>query len=164
MPSGIAKVAEDTIRGTNITSSGSNKTFPFPPVAGAYKYTDHLLELERHTPRMPHAAPPLPELMEVSTPLKADAWEAALCDHPDRRLVQYIARGLNAGFRIGFDRSYALLPSERNLPSAIELTEVVTQHLENETLKGRIVGPLSPSPLLHINRLGVVPKGHTPGK
>ena len=101
MPSGILKVSGNMIRGTYITNSGSNKTFPFPPISGTYKYTDHLLELKSHTPHMPLTTPPLPELMEVSTPLKADAWEAALHDQPDRRFDQYIVRGLNACFRIG---------------------------------------------------------------
>ena len=102
--------------------------------------------------------------MGVLAPFKVDTWEAALQDHPNRWLVQYTVRGLNVRFRISFDWSYSLFPTERNLPLAFEQTEIVTQHLKNETVKGRVADSLLPSLLLNINWLGVVPKGHSLSK
>ena len=38
---------------------------------------------------------------EVVTPLRVGAWDRGLAGHPDRRLVEYIVRGIREGFRIG---------------------------------------------------------------
>ena len=55
---------------------------------------------------------------------------------------------------------------DRNMPSAEQHPEVIDRYLEAELTAGRILGPFSPGSILigQINRLGVVPKGHTPGK
>ena len=104
------------------------------------------------------------EVMKVSTPLKVETWRAALRSHPDRRFAQYIVGGLEHGFHIGFDRSRHLVPSERNLPSTNERVEEVTRYIEKELSLGRVVGPLRPNPIWQVNRIGVIPKGHTPGR
>ena len=46
-------------------------------------------------------------------------------------------------------------------------TEVVTDYLKKKLLLGRMLGPFPPgfsTPELHINRFGVVPKGHNTGR
>ena len=62
--------------------------------------------------------------------------------------------GIKNGFRIGFN------------PSASAQQAVVTAYIDNEVTLGRLVGPLPPLAARHVhrNRIGVVPKGHTPGK
>ena len=107
------------------------------------------MELERRTPSRNPAAPLLPELTKISTPLKVDVWRTALQSHPDRRLAEYIVRGLSTGFRVGFDGSRRLLSAERNLPSATDQARVVTQYIRDEVTLGRVVGPLPISPSLH---------------
>ena len=74
--------------------------------------------------------------------------------------------GLQHGFRVGFDHSGRLRPARRNMPSAEQHPEVIDRYLEAELTAGRILGPFSPGSILigQINRLGVVPKGHTSGK
>ena len=38
----------------------------------------------------------------VRTPLRAKAWQEMLADHPDRRLVEWVVRGIQQGFRVGY--------------------------------------------------------------
>ena len=77
----------------------------------------------------------------------------------------YIVDGLSKGFRIGFDRRQPLQSARNNMPSAAQHHSVVTDYVANESKIGRFHGPLpKPQPGLHINRFGVIPKGHTPGK
>ena len=108
----------------------------------------------------------LPELSHITTPLVSHDWEAALVSHPDRALVRYITEGLRLGFRIGFQRHSPLKPATCNMPSATEHPEVVQRYIEDELRKGRFLGPFhnSHSQNLHLNRFGVVPKGHNTGK
>jgi hypothetical protein len=44
--------------------------------------------------------------------------------------------------------------------------EVIDGYISKETEEGRMLGPFHPGQLpdLHVNRMGVVPKGHTPGR
>ena len=54
-----------------------------------------------------------------------------------------------------------------NMGSALLHTEVVTDYLRKELLLGHMLGPFLPgfsTPELHINRFGVVPKGHNTGR
>ena len=51
------------------------------------------------------------------------------------------------------------------MPSAEHHPEVVDVYLAGEVQASRIIGPLPPGTThVQINRLGVIPKGHTPGK
>ena len=74
--------------------------------------------------------------------------------------------GLQHGFRVRFDHSGRLQLARQNMPSAEQHPEVIDQYLEAELTAGCILGPFSPGSILlgQINQLGVVPKGHTPGK
>ena len=69
---------------------------------------------------------PLPDyLCNVVTPLKLEAWRRVLNDHPDQTFVAYIIRGIEKGFRIGFDPQLAKLKSSgTNMSSATEQADV----------------------------------------
>ena len=111
-----------------------------------YPYTADLMLLNFCSP--PHGCA-IPELEQVSTPLRPDSWEASLAAHPDRAYVQYICQGLREGFRVGFHSDQQLSPSI----SVVSLLKAACW---------------APSRLLerhlHINRFGLIPKGHNTGK
>ena len=103
------------------------------------------------------------------TPLDPTAWEIALHDHPDRAYVRFLLTGIKEGFRIGFNQSAPLQSATANMPSALEHPQVVRKYLKEELGRGRLLGPfgaeeLRSLPPLHINRFGVIPKGHNSGK
>ena len=52
------------------------------------------------------------------------------------------------------------------MPSAEAHPDVIDKYIGEELAGGRILGPFPPGSIggLHTNRMGVVPKGHTPGK
>ena len=74
-------------------------------------------------------------------------------------------QGIEFGFQLGFDRSATLESAKRNLPLAYE---AVWDYLEREIQAGRIIRcksqRLSNGLLVHVNRIGVVPKGHATGQ
>ena len=114
-------------------------------------------------------------LEPVCSPLRGHirAWRAGLATHPDTRFVEYVVSGIRDGFRVGFDYASPLRSAHQNMLSAVNHPTVVTDYVEGERAKGRILGPLPGTPGpgpgadggpgLHVNRMGVIPKGHTPG-
>ena len=109
---------------------------------------------------------PLPSyLSQVNTPLKVAAWEEALQDLPDRECAAYVLRGLKEGFRIGFTERQQHRSAKKNMLSAEQNPTVVDQYLGKERASGRVV-LVSPqdATTIHINRFGVIPKNHQPGK
>ena len=106
------------------------------------------------------------ELHGISTPLRATAWEEQLQAHPDKDYVQYLLVGIQNGFRIGFDYSqYQCRKAKCNMLLARQNSGVVTEYLEKECRLGRLIGPLKKGSIdTHINRFGVIPKPHQPGK
>ena len=107
------------------------------------------------------------ELSAVSTPLAADAWAAALHNHPDTAFAAYIINGLQQGFRVGFNRASPLKAATKNMSSALSHPSVISDYLAKELSLGRLLGPfsgLSQFPGLHVSRFGVIPKGHNTGK
>ena len=127
-----------------------------------YPYTADLLALEFCRNTAQHISP---QLRSVRSPLSPMAWAAALSGHPDRALAGFLLRGLSEGFRIGFFRSAPLRGATRNMLSALQHPEVVESYLEKECSLQRMLGPFPPEtlPRLHINRFGVIPKGHNTG-
>ena len=106
-------------------------------------------------------------VLAINTPLRVNEWARALLAHPDQSFARYVCSGLNEGFRIGFQRGSPLRPAGKNMQSAREHPEVVEEYLQNELSRGRMLGPFTrsdPLPPLHINRFGVIPKGHNTGK
>ena len=103
----------------------------------------------------------------IVTPLNASAWSSCLQHHPDEAFVRYIMDGIRQGFRIGFRHTSPLQSAKRNIPSADEHPEIISDYIDKECSLGRILGPFSPNdiePPVQVSRFGVIPKGHTPGK
>ena len=131
-----------------------------------YRYTADLLCLNFCRPPTSHWSQ---ALLPVKTPLWVEAWGRALGRHPDTALVCYIIDGLCQGFRIGFNYSSPLRSATTNMESARQHPEIISDYLAKEESLGRMLGPFSKEmsahiPSLHINRLGVIPKGHNTGK
>ena len=71
------------------------------------------------------------------------------------------------GFRIGFKHGSPLKSSEANMSSANQHPKVFQEYLEKELSLGRMLGPFPITrrfPQLHVNRVGIIPKGHNTGK
>ena len=105
-------------------------------------------------------------MTHVTTPLILAQWRAVLVGHPDTRFVAYIVNGIEHGFRVGFERPRPLCSATGNCPSANAHPQVITEYIEKEVGLGRFLGPFSGQnapPGIHLNKFGVIPKGHTPG-
>ena len=137
---------------------------------GEYVYTADLLKLDACRDRECKGKSTVQErLAGVFSPLLLPQWEAMLESHPDREYVNYILSGIRDGFRIGYARSGEkgkLSGARKNMHSADENHQVVTEYLEAEMRRGVVLGPFHPAeiPELHINRFGVIPKSGRPGK
>lgn len=131
-----------------------------------YPYVEDLKVLESRKPKSGSVSLPR-ELSEIRTPVLVDSWREALASHPDRAFRDYIVRGFREGFHIGFAHgSRQCVSAKSNMKSAVENKGVVEQYLKREVELKRVVGPLPPNsiPGMHINRFGVIPKAHQPGK
>ena len=86
---------------------------------GHYVYMADLLELERCVPQEPRAIPPLMEA--VVTPLRLAVWLTELRAHPDVEFARFIVRGLEQGFRVGFEYgNHTCTSAKRNMLSAVQ--------------------------------------------
>eukprot|EP00731_Ephydatia_muelleri_P038276 Em0703g1a len=135
------------------------------PIHGSttYPYTRDLMRLQS----CPSLPPSHVELFEGGrTPLILAAWKAALARHPDRDFAAYICSGIQFGFRIGFVRSCSLKSASANMFSSFQHPDIIQEYISKELDLGRMLGPLDPTcyTTVHINRFGVVPKGHNIGK
>ncbi len=132
---------------------------------GPKHYTEQLEKLESFTPV---SKPCLPEaLLEITTPLIGSVWEQELASHPDKKLATYVTNGIRRGFRVGFDRHRLLTSCRKNLISATEHPQVVSDYLEQELALNHMV-PMPPVDFpcihCHISPFGVIPKKSKPGK
>lgn len=135
-------------------------------LGGKYAYMEDLRTLaNRVAPSMAGTNLP-PNWSAIITPLVADEWQRQLMGHPDQEFTGYLLRGITEGFRIGFNYCDCKCKSaKRNMQSAIDNPQVVREYLALENGMGRIVGPIEPGiPGVIINRFGVIPKPHQPGK
>ena len=91
--------------------------------------------------------------------------EVAPVAHSDRRFAEYILKGIEQGFRIGFDRQ-RLVSAKENMLSALQHPEVVEEYIAKERAEGHFLGPFPPGtfPEAQVSRFGVIPKGRTPGR
>ena len=74
---------------------------------------------------------------------------------------------MRESFRIGFRWASGLKSTHRNMESALQHPEVVTEYLRKECSLGRMLGPFPESrglPHLHISKFGVISKGQNTGK
>lgn len=132
--------------------------------AGRYLY---MRDLQCISSCVPLGLPQVPQLLnEVRTTLVLACWQSQLSSHPDLDFVSYLLSGIANGFRIGFNyNKYQHRSAKRNMLSATQNPEVVREYLAKECASGRVVGPLERGSLpLQINRFGVIPKPHQPGK
>ena len=126
--------------------------------------TQSLVKLDKCRPRMEVGLSASTEWDRIVTPLQAEqaeAWKKALVDYPDRELAEYVVRGIQLAFRIGFD--YTLFKCKTikgNMKSVLEHEEVVMAYIEKELQAGSVVGPLSPqmAQTVHVNLFGVILK------
>lgn len=133
---------------------------------GRYPYIRDLLALDGARP--PEISALQPDLRQISSPLteRLPAWRSALEAHTDHAFSRYVLEGIEHGFRIGFDHAFQLRSAVRNMPSALAHSSVISEYIAAEVGTGRMLGPYPPGsvPNIHINRMGVVPKGHVLGK
>ena len=106
-------------------------------------YTADLLALTSHINPSPPVWPP--KLHAITTALNVDAWRACLKLHSDPAYVNSIISGISNGFRVGFAyNEHNCTPAISNHPSANEHPSVITENLDIEVTKSRLVGPLDP--------------------
>ena len=131
---------------------------------GCYIYMGDLCELDSCIPLDPSPIPPA--LQTIATPLKRAAWAWELCLHPDQEFADFILRGLERGFRIGFDyRNHRCTSARRNMLSAVQHPQPIDNYITQERRAGRIIGPLPLSTEgVQVSRFGVIPKPHQPSK
>lgn len=92
-----------------------------------------------------------------------------LATHPDPLFFAYILEGLQYGFHIGFDKSMKLCSATGNLPSVAECLEVIDNDIFEEVQGQCMIGPLPSVTLsngskVHLNWIGLLPKGLNSGK
>ena len=90
-----------------------------------------------------------------------------LISYPHRSLVHFFLQGIVRGFIVGYNSpSLALKSAKRNMNSASEHMEVITQYLASEMSKRWVAGPFPPClvPNANVSRFGVIPKFHQPNK
>ena len=120
-----------------------------------YKYTDQLLELEACSSNSNEALPAY--LCQVVTPLKLEAWRKVLSSYPDLRFAPYILRGVEQGFRIGYNPHLVKLQPARVLSS--RAARGGREYLLEELSANRIVRVNgSDTDLIHCSPFGVIPK------
>ena len=132
--------------------------------ASSYPYMGDLHKLDACRP--PGDTPIPAELRAISTPLWSAVWEEELRAHPDREFAQFLVRGLNDGFQIGFQYStHSCVAARRNMISALQHPEPIEGCLSKEVGGGRIIGPLPKGFAgMHVSQFGVITKPHQPGK
>ena len=136
--------------------------------SGVYAYTAHLLLLQSRRPRGPErAVPAVSGWDHIECPMSATIWEEQLTGHPDRVYCAYLVKGLQDGFRIGFNyEGHTCSGAVHNMQSVTSQACVVDEYLASEVKAGRVLGPVPPEQAqsLQVNRLGLVPKAHQTGK
>ena len=70
-------------------------------------------------------------LCKIVTTMKASEWRNMLATYPDKRFANFLVRGIESGFRIGFNRNMVQLKSRhQNLLSAVDHPQVVQAYLD----------------------------------
>ena len=110
-----------------------------------------------------------PEAYRTQTPLIKEVWHYHLQNHHQQDLVQYFLTikkySISYGFQIGFHGT-SLQSAKKNLVSVATHPDAVEDYLKHELSLGRMSSPypISLYPEVHVNRFGVIPKSHQPGK
>ena len=82
--------------------------------------------------------------------------------HPDKRFADYILEGIHQGFHISYAHSsFHCTLVKRNMKSASQFPQVISDYLATECSSERTVKLNRPSPYpVHISPFGVIPKRH----
>ena len=107
---------------------------------GHYRYLHDHLELEATATGLG------PSCFRPATPLRLQAWQKALANHPDQLFAQYILNGIANSFHIGADRTIRLRSNSTNMPSVRQHPQLVEAHIRAESTAGRLLGPLGTCP------------------
>ncbi|XP_073432884.1 uncharacterized protein [Dendrobates tinctorius] len=93
------------------------------------------------------------------TPVRLEEMEHFLNEYPDRSAALLLRDGFRDGFKI-LSVDVEIKLSTKNLKSALQFPEVVSEKLSKEVLLGRMAGPFDAVPLanLRVSPLVVVPK------
>lgn len=107
----------------------------------------------------------LPSVADIS-PLNCARFQTELKNHPDKQWVHFVLQGVREGFKLGFNPSLQLKPTNKNKVSARQHAKVIDSYLDNEVRRGRVAGPFDSPPIvpLQISSFGVIPKKGQPGK
>ena len=101
----------------------------------------------------------------VSGILPLSRWDHYLQSHPDKEFAEFLRRGINQGFKIGFNRSQKLRPPKRNYESSVENPGHAQRYIDEEVSAGHFRPiPAAGGHLAHWSPIGMVPKDHQPGK
>ena len=126
-----------------------------------YPYTHQLLRLEQAGNS--HRDSSLLKDAAIVTPVCQKFWKDKLATHHDPDFVGWVLRGLQEGFRLGFDDTKVNLSSAHsNMNSANQHPELVSQYIQKEVLAGHLLR-INPSEgalhcRIHTSPLGVIPK------
>ena len=125
-----------------------------------YRYMEDLLLLDTCRPTQEELKVPF----KASSPLNFLVWARLLENHLDARFTNYILKGIQEGFRIGFDRHNILDSSHGNMPCKVP--SLISEYLQREVSLGRMIKlpPNFQPPGIHTSPLGIVPKKNKPGK
>ena len=135
-------------------------------VSGRYRYVIDLLALDQCRPTQNRRRTSGQAAVSSTSafPFRLEAWSHCLSSHPDSEYVSYILRGLEQGFRTGFDYSrFGCRRARRNM-SARQNASVVDEYLREEESLGRVVPVKASGRGVQISPFGVIPKSHQPGK
>ncbi len=131
----------------------------------SYSYTTDLLTLASRSLSCP--LPAVDGWSHVQCPMVPELWGECLANHPDRAYVKFLVQSLREGFRIGFRHGLVSCHSAAsNMQSADVRPDVIKDFLVAELAAGQVLGPVDPdsASCVQVNRFGLVPKGHHPGK
>ena len=105
-------------------------------------------------------------MCKVTPPLKWQVWQDVLRDYPDQAITDYIhvLRGIETGFKIGFDTGLVRLQSKRgNLPSTTGQPDIIGKYLPADRVV-RLHHSESKELGIQCSPFGVFPKRHRPKK
>ena len=140
-----------------------NQLYSVWPCVEQYQYMKELRRLSGCTPVVSMVLPRLSK--EIVTPLRWEALDYFLVNHPDQEYRRYIVEGLREGFGIGFNYKgwKGCKKATSNMVSTMQKPEIVREYLSKECTEGWVLGPLPPELFssVQISRIGVIPKGST---
>ena len=133
-------------------------------LALGYQYCDQLIALEKCG--VDSVVEPPDYMSRIVTPMKVLRWRDMLATYPDKTFANFLLRGIENGFRVGFANTIQLKSHYQNLLSAMDHPAVVQEYLERELEGNRVikVGSLESALQqgIHCSPFGVIPKKHKP--